>query len=186
MYKPVDVIEVRVWGHRVGAIALDPRLGYYAFEYSPAFARSGIELAPLTMPLAAAREPFIFTNLPEVTYQRLPAMVADALPDDFGNSLVDAWMAAQGVEKSAITPLDRLAYMGKRSMGALEFKPVRGPSTPSTAVELAQLVEGARRAVHGEISTDAHARRPRLRGIRRRRRFVRGSSTSRAGSSTGC
>ena len=157
MYKPVDVIEVRVWGHRVGAIALDPRLGYYAFEYAPAFVRSGIELAPLTMPLAAAREPFIFTTLPEITYQRLPAMVADALPDDFGNGLVDAWMAAQGVERSAITPLDRLAYMGKRSMGALEFKPVRGPSAPSTAVELAQLVEGARRAVHGEIGTDAQA-----------------------------
>lgn len=157
MYTPVDVIEVRIWGHRVGAIALDPRLGYYAFEYAPAFTRSGVELAPMTMPLVSAREPFIFTSLPEATYHRLPAMVADALPDDFGNSLVDAWMATQGVEKSAITPLDRLAYMGKRSMGALEFKPVRGPSAPSTAVELSQLIEGARRAVHGEIGTDADA-----------------------------
>jgi serine/threonine-protein kinase HipA len=65
MYKPVHAIEVRIWGKTVGAVALDPRLGYYAFEYDPAFAASGIELAPLNMPLARAREPFVFTDLPE-------------------------------------------------------------------------------------------------------------------------
>ncbi len=54
MYKPVDAIEVRIWGQRVGAVEFDPKLGYYAFEYAPAFVRSGIELAPLTMPLAVA------------------------------------------------------------------------------------------------------------------------------------
>jgi serine/threonine-protein kinase HipA len=143
----------------VGAVALDPRLGYYAFEYQPAFARSGIELAPLTMPLTAATEPFVFTDLPEVTYRRLPGLLADALPDDFGNALIDAWMAREGVDKSAITSLDRLAYMGRRAMGALEFKPALGPtpSKPSTAIELSALVESARRAVRGAIDTDAHA-----------------------------
>ena len=158
MYKPVEAIEVRIWGQRVGAVALDPKLGYYAFEYAPAFVRSGIELAPLTMPLGSARQPFVFPTLPEITFLRLPGLVADALPDAFGNNLIDAWMAAQGVEKSAITPLDRLAYMGRRSMGALEFKPVRGPSkSTSTAIELSELVEGARRAVRGELGTDALA-----------------------------
>ena len=83
MYKPVHVIETRVWGKTVGAVALDARLGYYAFEYTPAFVRSGIELAPLTMPLSQARTPFVFTDLPELTYKRLPALLADALPDDF-------------------------------------------------------------------------------------------------------
>jgi len=159
MYKPVHAVEVRIWGSTVGAVALDPKLGYYAFEYDPRFVASGIELAPLTMPLAAAREPFVFTDLPELTYKRLPAMLADALPDDFGNSLIDAWMASKGVAKSAITPLDRLAYMGKRGMGALEFKPSRGPSIASaTAIKLARLVESARQAVHGEIDSDAHAK----------------------------
>ena len=158
MYKPVDAIEVRIWGQRVGAVALDPKLGYYAFEYAPAFVRSGIELAPLTMPLAAGREPLVFPTLPDSTYMRLPGLVADALPDSFGNNLIDAWMAAQGVEKSAITSLDRLAYMGKRSMGALEFKPVRGPSkATATAIELSELVEGARRAVRGVFGNDALA-----------------------------
>ena len=78
-----------------------PQLGYYAFEYQPAFVRSGIELAPLTMPLAAASEPFVFADLPELTYRRLPGMLADALPDDFGNALIDAWMAREGVDQVA-------------------------------------------------------------------------------------
>ena len=159
MYSPASIVEVRLWRKAVGAVALDPRLGYYAFEYQPAFVRSGIELAPLAMPLSAATEPFVFTHLPEQTYRRLPGMLADALPDDFGNALIDAWMARGGVAKSQITSLDRLAYMGKRAMGALEFKPALGPkaSKPSTAIELSELVESARRAVQGELTTDAHA-----------------------------
>ena len=158
MYRPVTAVEVRLWGHTVGAVALDPKLGYYAFEYAPKFVAGGIELAPLTMPLAKARDPFVFTALPELTYQRLPALLADALPDDFGNALINAWMASQGVAPSAITALDRLAYMGKRGMGALEFRPARGPHVASsTAVDLAALVESARRAVHGEIDSDPYA-----------------------------
>ena len=65
MYKPVHAIEVSIWGKTVGAVALDPILGYYAFEYDPVFAASGIELAPLSMSLARAREPFVFADLPE-------------------------------------------------------------------------------------------------------------------------
>lgn len=155
MYKPVSAIEVRIWGKIVGAVALDPKLGYYAFEYDPRFVTSGIELAPLTMPLARAHEPFVFADLPELTFKRLPALLADALPDDFGNSLIDAWMSSRGVAKSQITPLDRLAYMGKRGTGALEFRPARSPtSTGTTAIKLSRLIESARSAVHGEIGSD--------------------------------
>ncbi len=155
MYKPVTAIEVILWGETVGAVARDPRLGYYAFEYSPAFLHSGIEIAPFTMPLLTARDPYIFTDLSELTYKRLPAMLADALPDDFGNGLIDAWMAGKGIDKSNITALDRLAYMGKRGMGALEFKPARNMARKnSTAIELSALIDGARRAVKGEIGTD--------------------------------
>ena len=109
MYRPVDVVEVLIWGKSVGAVALDPKLSYYAFEYVPAFRESGIELAPITMPIAVATEPFVFPDLAELTYRRLPGMLADALPDDFGNALIDGWMARQGVNKSQITPVDRLA-----------------------------------------------------------------------------
>ena len=158
MYRKVSVVEVRIWGRRVGAVARDPRLDYYAFEYAPEFIASHLELAPLTMPLSAAGSAFIFTDLPTTTFQRLPAMLADALPDDFGNGLIDAWMATKGIARDAITPLDRLAYMGKRSMGALEFRPVRGPTAKSsTAVQLSGLVDSARQAIHGELNNDRNA-----------------------------
>ena len=156
--KHVSVIEVRIWGQRVGAVALDERLGYYAFAYEPVWQRAGIELAPLTLPLDDRRTAFVFPNLPDATFRRLPGMLADALPDDFGNALIDAWMAERGFEKSEVTPLDRLAYMGKRGVGALEFKPARGSQSESAVpLEMKSLVENARRLVEGDLSIDAHA-----------------------------
>jgi serine/threonine-protein kinase HipA len=153
--KQVSVIEVRIWGTLVGAVALDPKLAYYAFEYDPAWRREGIGLAPLMMPVDQGQTTFIFPNLPEPTFHRLPGMLADALPDDFGNALIDAWMAEQGIVKSAVTPLDRLAYMGKRGVGALEFKPSRGSHTESAApLEMKALVEAARKALEGDLSKD--------------------------------
>jgi serine/threonine-protein kinase HipA len=157
--KPVQVIEVRMWGNRVGAVAADPGLGCYAFAYDPAWKRREIELAPLTMPLADRRDTFAFPALPKATYFGLPAMLADALPDDFGNALIDAWMAARGIEKSSVTVLDRLAYMGKRGMGALEFHPARGSHQESaTPMAMKSLVEEARRLVHGNFSMDNEAK----------------------------
>ena len=156
MYRPIDAVEVRIWGATVGAVSLDPKLGYYAFEYDPRFVSTGIELSPLTMRLA--REPFVFPGLPEQTFHRLPALVADALPDRFGNALVTAYLQREGVRASDITPLDRLAYMGKRACGALEFRPAIGPRayTP-TALDLGELVETARKALAGDFDTGAHA-----------------------------
>jgi len=156
--KPAQVIEVWAWGKRIGALAADPRMGCYAFAYTPQWKRAGVELAPLQMPINDNREVLLFPNLPEATFHKLPAMLADALPDDFGNALIDAWMAEQGVDKSAITVLDRLAYMGKRGMGALEFRPARGSHTESAnPIAMKTLVEGARRAVHGSLSGDHEA-----------------------------
>ena len=156
--KSTQVLEVVVWDKRVGALAADPRLGCYVFAYDPAWKRTAVELAPLTMPLDDRRRVFAFPSLPDGTYNRLPAMVADALPDDFGNALIDAWMAERGVAKSEITALDRLAYMGKRGLGALEFRPARGAHSES-AVPLAMqsLVEEARRLVSGSFHGDREA-----------------------------
>jgi len=157
--KDVSVIEVWVWGRFAGAVALDPSLAYYAFEYDPAWKRSGVELSPLHMSLKQSRSVYVFPALPEATYFRLPALLADALPDDFGNALIDAWMAQRGIVKSSVTALDRLAYMGKRGMGALEFRPARGAHKESSApVEMKQLVEEARRLVQGTFSVDHEAK----------------------------
>jgi serine/threonine-protein kinase HipA len=141
----------------IGSVALDPSYGYYVFAYTPACAAKGVEPAPLHMPVANA-EPYLFTDLPEATYKRLPAMLSDALPDDFGNALINRYMADQGIAAQDVTALDRLAYMGTRAMGALTFKPSRGPTRHKpTAIELSTLVEQARQAVTGDVSDDAHA-----------------------------
>ena len=154
-YAPVDVVEVRCWGSRVGALARDPASGLYAFEYEPRWAASGVELAPLHMPTTAATEPFVFPTLPVETYSRLPAMIADALPDDFGNALTTAYLANEGVRPEDITPLDRLAYLGTRGIGALEFHPLRGPRTrKATAIKLSELVVAARGALAGDLRTE--------------------------------
>lgn len=157
-YHPVDAIEVYVWDKFVGAVALDKGIGYYVFIYDKDFGRSGIELSPLHMPAGDAETPHVFENLPEATYWRLPAMLADALPDEFGNALIDKYMAEKGLAKSSITALDRLAYMGKRAMGALEFKPTRGPRTTiPTALKIGDLVSAARKAVSGKLENDSAA-----------------------------
>ena len=156
-YKNVRAVEVHLWGMHIGSVALDPSYGYYVFAYTPAFAAKGVEPAPLHMPVANA-EPYLFTDLPEATYKRLPAMLSDALPDDFGNALINRYMADQGIAAQDVTALDRLAYMGTRAMGALTFKPSRGPTRHKpTAIELSTLVEQARQALTGDVSDDAHA-----------------------------
>jgi serine/threonine-protein kinase HipA len=155
-YTPVSVIEVRAWDRPVGALALDPGSGYFAFEYDPEWIEGGVELAPLSTPLSERVR--VYPGLPEPTFHRLPPFVADALPDDFGNALVTAYLASQGVERTSITALDRLAYLGHRGMGALEFRPTRGPQRRKpTALELSDLVVGARSALSGRIEGDREA-----------------------------
>lgn len=156
-YVPTEVIEVSAWGQVVGAVARDPATGYFAFEYDGAWIESGVELAPIHMPLSSRI--YLFPELPTATFYRLPAMLADALPDRFGNALVDAWMAEQGIEVSLITPLDRLAYASNRAMGALTFRPPVGPnSADQSAVQLADLVTAARAHITGNLgdSQDIH------------------------------
>ena len=152
------LIEVSIWGHQVGAVARDDTVGAYVFEYAPAWRRRGIELAPLLMPVTGTQTKFVFPTLSEPAFKRLPGMLADALPDDFGNALIDAWMARQGVDKNQVTTLDRLAYMGKRGVGALEFKPAKGAHREShEPLQMKQLVETARQLIHGDLSDDTQA-----------------------------
>lgn len=156
-YTPVTHVEVYLWGERIGVVALDPTYGFYAFRYTPEFQARRIEPAPIHMPAAVDRT-FLFPDLPVETYKRLPAMLADALPDDFGNALIDRWMLDRGVRAEYITPIDRLAYMSSRAMGALEFKPARGPGTQrAVAMQLGKLVATARKALHGDLDGDEHA-----------------------------
>ena len=150
-------IEVRIWNQRVGAVAADPNIGAYVFEYDPAWVRRGIELAPLMMP-TQGQGLYTFPSLDQDAFKGLPGLLADALPDDFGNQLIDAWMASHGIDKGAVTTLDRLAYMGQRGMGALTFRPARGSARESQQpLAMKHLVEEARRAIHADLNDEEAA-----------------------------
>lgn len=152
MAEPL-AIEVRLWDRTAGAIApLAGRPGFFEFQYDPEFAGSGVELAPLTMPLHPRRR-YSFPSLDPNTYHGLPGALADALPDKFGNSLIDEYMARRGMRREQVTTLQRLLYMGRRGMGALEFEPaLRAKDLPDgvAPLEMSRLVEDARRALRGE------------------------------------
>ncbi len=155
-YKHVDRVEVYLWDKLMGAVALDPAYNFYAFGYAPDFINSGIQVAPIHMLLR--EEPYLFADLPELTFKRLPALLSDALPDDFGNALIDRYMADHGISADNVTPLDRLAYMSNRAMGALTFRPSRGPANhKATSLELNKLVTEARAAVTGVFDDDDHS-----------------------------
>lgn len=163
-YVPVELIEVRAWGATVGALAFDGRVP--TFEYDPAWVRGQIELSPLLMPNRNRTRIYRFPTLNPDTYHGLPPLLADSLPDRFGNALIDAWMARQGVNPAAITALDRLAYLGNRGMGALEFVPdTAHTQRVPTALELGELVIAARRAVTGQLAHGDEEAEAALRGI---------------------
>lgn len=131
--------RVVLWGTVIGAVTWleDREIG--VFQYTPDFIRSGIQLAPLTMPLGEF--PYEFPALARNTFKGLPGLLADSLPDKYGNAIIDAWLASQGRTAASFHPVERLCYIGSRGMGALEFEPATlGPPTSKRAVEVERLV----------------------------------------------
>ena len=119
------IAKVQLWGRTIGAVSLEEGRNVAAFEYDSQFARSGIQLSPLVMPLSG--QVHQFPELPRNTFHGLPGLLADSLPDKFGNALIDAWLATQGRSPESFSAVERLCYTGTRGMGALEFAPVLGP-----------------------------------------------------------
>lgn len=119
------VAEVRLWGSRIGAVSLEDGADAAVFAYAPAFLDSGVQVAPIMMPLGPGV--FSFPDLPRRSFHGLPGMLADALPDKYGNILIDAWLATQGRAPESFNAVERLCYTGRRGMGALEFAPMAGP-----------------------------------------------------------
>ena len=151
------VIAVRIWDRLVGAVMHDPKRGCHVFEYDRTWKREGVELSPIVMPTTLRSGSFSFPTLPYETYKGLPSLLVDALPDDFGNALIDSWMMSRGLSKDRITMIDRLSYMGSRGMGALEFRPQFSDVPDKNTHDLLQmktLVDEARQALYGNFSDD--------------------------------
>ena len=137
--------NVILWGQRIGAVSWDETRSLGVFQYDPAFVGAGIEVAPLTMP--TRETPYEFPALNRETFKGLPGMLADALPDRFGNRLIDTWLAGTGKSQEAFNPVDRLCYIGRRGIGALEFEPALRKHTRAKKLEVARLVDLANRAL---------------------------------------
>jgi serine/threonine-protein kinase HipA len=147
----MTVADVRLWGNSIGAVAVDGPGRVASFEYTDAFVRSGIAVSPITMP--PRRGVFRFPSLDIGSFHGLPGMLADALPDRFGNAVIDAWLATQGRLPSDINAVERLCYTGARGMGALEFWPSKGPRAEhSTAIQVDALVALASEVMAGRES----------------------------------
>ena len=130
------IVDVKLWGRLVGSLVWDATTGMAVFEYDSAFRRNGIELAPLTMPLSLGNRPFSFPTNRTECFKGLPGLIADALPDKFGNQIITEWFTRQGLPVGEITPLERLCYVGQRAMGALEFEPSKSSALLNESTEI--------------------------------------------------
>ena len=134
------VAEVRLWGRSIGAVSVEDARSAAAFQFTYEFTRSGIQVSPLRMPLSD--RVYSFPGLARETFHGLPGLLADSLPDRFGNALIDTWLATQGRSAESFNAVERLCYIGSRGMGALEFAPAQGPkSRTSEPLDIAALVQ---------------------------------------------
>ncbi|NBK23812.1 MAG: type II toxin-antitoxin system HipA family toxin, partial [Spirochaetia bacterium] len=133
------IAEVRLWDTRIGAVELAPGQNLGVFQFDKDFLASNIEISPLRMPLSAM--PYSFPELSKASFHGLPGLLADSLPDAFGNAVIQAWLAHQGVQESEFNAIDRLCYTGTRGMGALEYYPLMEADQSSSLLHVGRLVE---------------------------------------------
>ncbi|MEZ5346961.1 MAG: type II toxin-antitoxin system HipA family toxin [Pyrinomonadaceae bacterium] len=153
----MTIARVNLWGRMIGAVSWNAEENKANFEYEAEFTKSGIEVSPLEMPLSS--KIYSFPSLAFETFHGLPGMLADSLPDGFGNALINAWLAKEGRNPAGFNPVERLCYTGARGMGALEYVPSTGPN-PAKAneididslVKLAREILTSRENFHGSFN----------------------------------
>lgn len=151
----MQVAEVKIWGTLAGAVAWDEQSGYATFEYDPKFKQTNRDLAPLKMPVSDSRNQYSFPELRKNkdslhdAFKGLPGLLADALPDKYGNQLINLWLAQQGRPEDSMNPVEMLCFIGTRGMGALEFEPaVLKESKRTFSVEIDSLVATAQKMLN--------------------------------------
>jgi serine/threonine-protein kinase HipA len=155
--------EVKIWDKKVGAVVWDETTGTAGFEYDSKFKSLGWDLAPLKMPIDSAKSEFSFPELRKNknvefnTFKGLPGLLADALPDKYGNQLINIWLAQQGRPQDSMNPVEMLCFIGNRGMGALEFEPaVLKDGKRAFSVEIDSLVDIASRMLSKRTTFEAN------------------------------
>ncbi|MFV0584709.1 MAG: type II toxin-antitoxin system HipA family toxin [Parabacteroides gordonii] len=151
-----NVVKVKLWGMDIGYLSWDKKTGAAIFEYEPSFLEQGLNIAPLTMPIDSPRSqkqlPWIGNK--EKLYQGLPPMIADSLPDKWGNSLFKAWLRDNNIPAKKTSPVDHLSFIGKRAMGALEYEPAQKLGDDSAfSVDVQRLYEFAKQVLNEQETT---------------------------------
>jgi len=161
MVAQVETAYVKIWGEIVGAVAWQgsAQEGFATFEYDPAFLRRNLDLSPIHMPIAEHGGVYEFRSRPNDpnidTYKGLPGLLADSLPDKFGNLIIDAWLSRKGRDAGSFTPVERLCYTGSRGMGALEYTPtINSGLDTTTPVEISELVALAHKVTTKQETLD--------------------------------
>lgn len=161
----MKVAEIKIWGKLVGAVAWDEQRGFATFEYEPRFAQLGWELSPLKMPTDSPKRQFSFPelrtdrNTPYDTFKGLPGMLADVLPDKYGNQLINIWLSQQGRPEGSMNPIEMLCFIGTRGMGALEFAPpVLKEKKQTFSIEIDSLVDIAQKMLNTRESFSTNFR----------------------------
>jgi serine/threonine-protein kinase HipA len=118
-------VDVKLWGKVIGVLSWDEKREVATFQYTPEYFKSGWDVSPLVMPNNASSRNTVYQFLGNRTpcFSGLPGLIADSLPDKYGTEIINEWFASRGVSVGQISPLDRLCYIGRRGMGALEFEP---------------------------------------------------------------
>jgi len=154
---------IKIWDMKVGAIAWDEINQIARFEYYPEFVRTKIELSPIKMPLPTGKRVFEFPELRKSkndefdTFKGLPGLLADSLPDRYGNQLINSWLAQNGRPADSMNPVEQLCFIGSRGMGALEFEPAQFRSSKNTShIEIDSLVNIARKMLSKRVNFTAN------------------------------
>lgn len=141
----MNLLSVSLWGELVGDLFYDQRQGQVAFKYFDGFKQSGLEISPLLMPLKENKDFYTFDRLSEQTFKGLPPVFSDSLPDKFGNAILNTWLQKSGKLIEDLNPLERLSYIGKRGMGALEYLPPHATQETSRDVlDISNIVQIAK------------------------------------------
>ncbi len=160
MIKKIDTAKVKLWGEVVGAVSWLDEQGYALFEYDPGFLKKGLDISPIHMSLGDAIKGdgiFSFPSLNKDTFLGLPGLLADAIPDKFGNQIINVWLAQNGRDAASFNPIERLCYTGRRGMGALEFYPLmmKNYDLP-VPVEISELIELAQEIMNKRSLLDVN------------------------------
>ena len=154
-------LKVILWGEEIGRLAWDNRRRLAYFMYNPEWIKRGLNISPLVAPIDGARSLTPVWGEDARIYQKLPAFVADSLPDAWGNQLFDLWRQQNHLANADITPLDKLSFIGKRGMGALEFQPEYAREQKAQKIDMKSLADLAER-----IYTEREIRSGQISGLK--------------------